>query len=97
MADRIRVRVVYAAATAQYVRDVEVAARLQTPKPATASGIAVAAGLSEADLRHVGVFGRNVEHTAVLREGDRVEIYRDLQVDPKQARRLRAIARRGDS
>ena len=26
----------------------------------------------------------------IVREGDRIEIYRPLQVDPKQARRLRA-------
>jgi putative ubiquitin-RnfH superfamily antitoxin RatB of RatAB toxin-antitoxin module len=37
----------------------------------------------------VGVWGRKATPGQVLREGDRVEIYRPLQVDPKVARRER--------
>jgi putative ubiquitin-RnfH superfamily antitoxin RatB of RatAB toxin-antitoxin module len=36
-----------------------------------------------------GVWGRVQPDDTVLRERDRVEIYRPLQVDPKEARRLR--------
>lgn len=36
-----------------------------------------------------GVWGRKAALSRVLREGDRVEIYRPLRVDPKEARRLR--------
>lgn len=36
-----------------------------------------------------GVWGRRQPFTAPLRDGDRVEVYRALTVDPKQARRLR--------
>lgn len=44
------------------------------------------------DLRKnsLGVFGVPVSPCAPLAPGDRVEIYRPLQVDPKEARRLRA-------
>lgn len=38
----------------------------------------------------MGVFGKQVPPTHILREGDRVEIYRSLIMDPKEARRLRA-------
>ncbi len=38
----------------------------------------------------VGVFGQFVELDAILSDGDRVEIYRPLEISPKQARRLRA-------
>ena len=38
----------------------------------------------------VGVFGKLMRLEDVLREGDRVEIYRKLIADPKQARRKRA-------
>jgi putative ubiquitin-RnfH superfamily antitoxin RatB of RatAB toxin-antitoxin module len=38
----------------------------------------------------VGVFGKPVELDAPLREGDRVEIYRPLSANPKEARRARA-------
>lgn len=37
-----------------------------------------------------GIFGRIVEDDRVLIEHDRVEIYRPLAVDPKEARRRRA-------
>lgn len=38
----------------------------------------------------VGVFGKVVPPTTPLRDGDRVEIYRSLLADPKEARRERA-------
>ena len=46
----------------------------------------------EVDLtkNKVGIFGRQVKLDTVLREGDRVEIYRPMKADPKQVRRLRA-------
>jgi putative ubiquitin-RnfH superfamily antitoxin RatB of RatAB toxin-antitoxin module len=37
----------------------------------------------------VGVFGKAAGHEYVLKEGDRVEIYRPLAADPKAARRSR--------
>jgi putative ubiquitin-RnfH superfamily antitoxin RatB of RatAB toxin-antitoxin module len=38
----------------------------------------------------VGIWGKPVALERLLRQRDRVEIYRPLQVDPKQARRGRA-------
>ncbi len=38
----------------------------------------------------LGVFGRRLGPDTVLRDGDRVEIYRPLKIDPKEARRRRA-------
>ena len=37
----------------------------------------------------VGIYGRRVSMESELQPGDRVEIYRMLQADPKQARRAR--------
>lgn len=37
----------------------------------------------------VGIWGRRTELDHVLRERDRIELYRGLLVDPKEARRLR--------
>jgi len=44
-------------------------------------------------LPAVGIWGRQVPLDQSLREGDRIELYRPLQVDPKEARRLRYAAR----
>ncbi|HEU4671232.1 MAG TPA: RnfH family protein [Dyella sp.] len=41
-----------------------------------------------------GVFGRRVGSDAVLGDGDRLEIYRPLTADPKDARRRRAARSR---
>lgn len=54
-----------------------------------------ASGLLEqfAQLRGapIGVWGRKVSGKHVLRDQDRVEIYRPLKVDPKLARRQRFV------
>ena len=38
----------------------------------------------------IGIFGKVTKHDTVLREKDRVEIYRPLIADPKESRRRRA-------
>lgn len=38
----------------------------------------------------VGIYSKKVALDTGLREGDRIEIYRPLKIDPKQARLLRA-------
>ena len=53
-----------------------------------ASGLLERHRLDEATLR-AGIWGREQPLHTPLRAGDRVEIYRTLQVDPKEARRLR--------
>ena len=53
-----------------------------------ASGVLSRHGLAEQGLR-LGIWGRVHAAQTVLRDGDRVEIYRPLQVDPKESRRRR--------
>jgi putative ubiquitin-RnfH superfamily antitoxin RatB of RatAB toxin-antitoxin module len=55
----------------------------------------IAARLPGVDLAAaaVGVFGKRVRRDSPLASGDRVEIYRELSVDPKTARRRRASVR----
>ena len=45
------------------------------------------------DSAAVGIFGELVPRTQVPRDGDRIEIYRPLLHDPKEARRQRARRR----
>lgn len=44
---------------------------------------------AEVDALHTGIWGRKLPPEHVLRDGDRVELYRPLKVDPKVARRER--------
>lgn len=45
----------------------------------------------ELDTSKVGIFGQKVALTQELHDGDRVEIYRPLLVDPKEVRRQKAL------
>lgn len=95
-AEPLRVEVVYSPAS----REVDRCA-LSLPAGSTvadalrASGLAQRhAGLDTGALR-LGIRGRRCEPGAALRDGDRVEVYRALQMDPKEARRLRQQRQRG--
>lgn len=38
----------------------------------------------------IGIFSKTVNLNTVLRPGDRIEIYRELTIDPKEKRKMRA-------
>ncbi len=44
-------------------------------------------------VHQVGIFGKKKTADTVLRDGDRVELYRALLADPKESRRRRASAK----
>jgi putative ubiquitin-RnfH superfamily antitoxin RatB of RatAB toxin-antitoxin module len=46
------------------------------------------------ELGRAGIWGRVRPPGTLLHDGDRVELYRPLTVDPKEARRVRAEVRR---
>jgi len=53
------------------------------------------ASLETGEVAGYAVFGLAVEAAEPLRDGDRVELLRPLQIDPKEARRRRAQRQRG--
>ena len=74
----------------------DTAIHLQLPPDATVGdalhAASVALGIDDiealADL--VGIFGQRCDLRRLVQDGDRIEIYRPLLLDPKAARRLRA-------
>ena len=93
-ASGMAVEVVYCAAPHVVdLRRLQVVPATSAIEAVRASGLLADHGLAEDGLR-LGVWGRTCEHGHRLRERDRVEIYRPLQVDPKEARRLRYKGRR---
>jgi putative ubiquitin-RnfH superfamily antitoxin RatB of RatAB toxin-antitoxin module len=87
----LRVEVAYALPERQLIRALEVA-------PGTTALEAVQQAAIEQDFpglvvdagSKLGIFGQAVPPQQPLREGDRVEIYRPLQADPKEVRKARA-------
>lgn len=90
MAEPITVEVVYAEAPRRWLRQVTLAAGSTVADAIEASGLVREVPGLVVDPARLGVFSRKVTLDQVLGEGDRVEIYRPLTLDPKEARRRRA-------
>lgn len=90
MIEEIDIEVVYALPQQQMLRQLSVPAGTTAGQAVALSGIGE--GFPEINLAHnkLGIFGKLVKAEAVLRDRDRVEIYRPLLADPKEVRRQRA-------
>lgn len=88
----MQVEVAYATPEKQKIISLSVAPETTVYEAAVESGIV--AEFPEIDLEAVdmGIFGKIVKKPKAhpLRDGDRVELYRPLIIDPKQARLNRA-------
>jgi len=90
-ADFIDVEVAYAEPEQQVIVPLRVRAGTAAREAVRQSGLLERfPGIALNDVG-IGVFGIRVAPWAPLAQGDRVEIYRPLQVEPKQARRERAL------
>lgn len=66
---------------------------LELPEGACVNDALAAAGLAgDAETVAYAVFGVRAERDTPLRDGDRLELLRPLQADPKESRRRRARA-----
>lgn len=88
----IRVEVAYARPEKQEIVAVTVPEGTTALEAVKLSGIADIFPEVDPDSNDMGIFGKVVKDPAAheLREGDRVELYRPLKIDPKQARLNRA-------
>jgi putative ubiquitin-RnfH superfamily antitoxin RatB of RatAB toxin-antitoxin module len=89
---KVVVQVVYALPGAQEVVEVELEEGAPVEAALHASGIVARHPEIDLKTQRIGLWGRRVTLTTELRDRDRVEIYRALSADPKQARRRRAAA-----
>jgi len=87
----MHIEVVLAMPEKQILLEVSLAAGSTIADAIELSGIAGMFAGFELDTAKVGIFGQVASREQTLRDGDRVEIYRPLIVDPKEARRQRAL------
>jgi putative ubiquitin-RnfH superfamily antitoxin RatB of RatAB toxin-antitoxin module len=71
----------------------EASARLRLPEGSVVRDALRLSGLLPLAHGKVGIFGKVVDFGAPLADGDRIEVYRPLAADPKEARRRRAARR----
>ncbi|ERP94640.1 protein RnfH [Marinobacter sp. ES-1] len=88
----MQVEVAYARPDKQQIVPVKVPEGTTALEAVKLSGIVDIFPEIEPDTIDMGVFGKVIKDSASheLREGDRVELYRPLKIDPKQARLNRA-------
>ena len=86
----MKIEVVYALPDTATCLCVEVAEGSQVEEAIIASGILEKCPQIDRESLTVGVWNRTCKLTQILKEGDRIEIYRPLIADPKDARRKRA-------
>lgn len=96
----LRVEVVFGLPETQVLKRVDLPAESTVADAIEASGICEAIraldGHYVVAADRVGIFGRKVHLEDRLHDGDRVELYRPLVADPKEARRARAEADRAN-
>jgi len=86
----MKVEVAYATPRMQRIVELHVEQDCTARQAALLSGLDQQfEGLQLAEVP-LGIFGKKATDEQVLVEGDRVEMYRPLQIDPKEARRARA-------
>ncbi len=93
-ASMISVEVAYALPGKQTILKVDVPEGTTALQAAQLSGITRQFEEIDLDNAKLGIFAKVVSPGQVLNEGDRVEIYRPLQADPKEVRKARAARAR---
>jgi len=83
----MKVEVVYARPEGAQVASLDLPAGATLLDAITASGFKI-------ENQLVGIFGQRAALDTPLKPGDRVEIYRPLEIDPKEARRRRALRKK---
>lgn len=87
----VRVQVCHAKPDAVFLRDLTVEPGTSLMQAIAGSGLLQQMPEVDLSVCNVGVHGKLKPLDAIVRDGDRIEIYRPLVADPKDARRRRAV------
>lgn len=90
----IEVEIVFASTQKQLLQTVRVQTGATVRDVLDASGVRAAFPEQNLDELALGIWGKVVSGDRVLIAGDRVEIYRSLNLDPREARRQLALSGR---
>ena len=91
---RLRVSVVYVRPGLEFRRALLLRAPATVGEAIEASGVRRQVPELAGRELELGVFGQRRTLAEALHDGDRLEIYRPLTIDPKEARRVRVAVRR---
>jgi putative ubiquitin-RnfH superfamily antitoxin RatB of RatAB toxin-antitoxin module len=92
-APQVAVQVCYTLPASVFLADLLVDAGTTLEQAVRRSGLLAAQPDIDLAVNPVGIYGKKKPLETVLRQHDRVEVYRPLIADPKEARRRRAGAK----
>jgi putative ubiquitin-RnfH superfamily antitoxin RatB of RatAB toxin-antitoxin module len=90
MPNEILIEVAYALPQKQIIIPIKIKAGVTAEEAINASGIIKKFPEIDLKINQIGIFGKLTQLDHVMRERDRIEIYRPLIADPKEIRRQRA-------
>lgn len=90
----ITVEVAYASLDKQFLLPVTLPQGSTIEAAIHASGLLALCQEIDLSVQKVGIFGERKQLSDGVKTGDRIEIYRLLQIDPKEVRRLKAKSKR---
>jgi len=94
MDNQLSITVIYATPDRQWIESLQIPAGTTVRQALQLSRLPQQVSDLKVETQPIGVFGQVVDHDYVLQNGDRLEVYRPLLADPKEARRLRAKGKR---
>lgn len=90
MAERLRVEVAYVEPGRQFLQVLQLPAGADVAQALAAAELARQFPQLDIDQCRLGIFSRPATPATLLRDGDRIEVYRPLIANPKDVRRRRA-------
>jgi len=88
--ETIKIELTYGTPQKQSLLALSVPSTSTVEKAITQSGILLIYSEIDLSVNKVGIWNRSCKLDSLLREGDRIEIYRPLIADPKEVRKRRA-------
>lgn len=88
--ERLRVQICYARADMQIIREIHLPVGTTVHAAILLSEILNETPEIDLAVSRVGIHGKLKTLETIVRDGDRIEIYRPLLADPKESRRKRA-------
>ena len=87
---RMHIEVVYATPQCQEIVEIDLEEGARAADALRESSLPERYPNVDFSILKLGIFGKEVSLDALLADGDRVEVYRPLSIDPKEARRAKA-------
>ena len=86
----ITIEIAFALPQQQFIKQLQVAVGTSVYQAIKLSGVEDFYPINDSIALKIGIHGKIASPETILRENDRIEIYRPLIIDPKEKRRLKS-------